>query len=65
MSLDLPQRWPFCWWVAVVVDHFSRRLLGTTTFYSQPSSKAVRSFLGRTIRNVGAAPKYIVCDRDP
>ena len=20
-----PQRWPFCWWVAVVVDHFSRR----------------------------------------
>ena len=19
----LPQRWPFCWWVAVVVDHFS------------------------------------------
>ncbi len=24
----IPQRWPFCWWVAVVVDHFSRRALG-------------------------------------
>ena len=21
----LPQRWPFCWWVAIAVDHFSRR----------------------------------------
>ena len=19
-----PQVWPFCWWVAVVIDHFSR-----------------------------------------
>ena len=25
----LPQRWPFCWWVAAVVDHFSRRAMGT------------------------------------
>jgi len=24
----LPQRWPFCWWVAAVVDHFSRRVMG-------------------------------------
>ena len=22
----LPQRWPFCWWVAVVVDHSTRRV---------------------------------------
>jgi len=22
----LPQRWPFCWWVGVIVDHFSRRI---------------------------------------
>jgi len=23
-----PQGWPFCWWVALVVDHFSRRVMG-------------------------------------
>ena len=28
LPLALPQRWPFCWWVAVVVDHFSRRAMG-------------------------------------
>jgi transposase InsO family protein len=65
LPLALPQRWPFCWWVAVVVDHFSRRVLGTTTFHCQPSSRAVRASLGRTIQNVGVPPKYIVCDRGP
>jgi len=24
----MPQRWPFCWWVGVIVDHFSRRIMG-------------------------------------
>ncbi len=24
----LPQCWPFCWWVAVVIDHFSRPVMG-------------------------------------
>jgi hypothetical protein len=24
LPLSLPQRWPFCWWIAVVVDHHSR-----------------------------------------
>jgi putative transposase len=61
----LPQCWPFCWWVAVIVDHFSRRVMGTATFYHQPTSDAVRAFLGRTIRVAKATPKYIVCDRGP
>jgi transposase InsO family protein len=25
LPFSLPQCWPFCWWVAVVLDHFSRR----------------------------------------
>ena len=25
LPFALPQRWPFCWWVLVAVDHFSRR----------------------------------------
>jgi putative transposase len=61
----LPQCWHFCWWVAVSVDHFSRRVMGTATFYRQPTSEMVRAFLGRTIRATKATPKYLICDRGP
>jgi len=59
----LPQCWPFCWWVAVVLDHHSRRCMGVTVFTKQPNSEAVRAFLGRTIRDARATPKYLICDR--
>jgi putative transposase len=59
----MPQRWPFCWWLAVVVDHFSRRVMGVAVFESQPSSKAVRSFLNRTIYRAGTSPKYVITDQ--
>jgi transposase InsO family protein len=60
----LPQSWPFCWWVAVVIDHFSRRIVHVGVFTSRPDCRAVCAFLGRTIHRANAAPKYIVCDRD-
>jgi transposase InsO family protein len=75
LPFSLPQCWPFCHWVAVVVDHFSRRVMGCTAFKNQPTSEAMRAFLGRTIANNASprpragegqgvrAPKYIVCDR--
>ena len=44
MPFSLAQSWPFCWWVAVVVDHFSRRVMGFAAFKSQPTSEAVRRF---------------------
>jgi transposase InsO family protein len=59
----LPQRWPFCWWVAVVVDHFSRRIMGFTAFTHNPTSLAVRQLLGRAIRNAGAAPAHLITDQ--
>jgi putative transposase len=65
LPFSLPQCWPFCWWIAVVVDHFSRRALGVGTFSQQPTSAAVRAFLGRTIQAVGAKPKYLICDSGP
>ncbi len=61
--LALPQCWPFCWWVAVVVDHFSRRVMGVATFARQPTSESMLAFLGRTIARTGMTPKYLVCDR--
>lgn len=59
----LPQSWPFCWWIAVVVDHYSRRVMGAGTFLRQPTSEQVRAFLGRTIHSCGDAPKLLICDR--
>jgi transposase InsO family protein len=59
----LPQRWPFCWWVAVVLDHFSRRVVAFAVFRQQPTSTALRALLGRTIHLAGTAPKHLVCDK--
>jgi len=59
----LPQCWPFCWWLALVVDHFSRRVLGFALFAQTPTSAAVRSFLGRTMAIRDAKPKYLICDK--
>ena len=33
----VPQCWPFCHWVAIVVDHFSRRTMGISAFKGQPN----------------------------
>jgi transposase InsO family protein len=34
----LPQSWPFCWWVAVVIDHFSRAVVGFAVFRDHSTS---------------------------
>ena len=39
--------------------------MGTAVFATQPTSAAVRTFLGRTIAKAGRRPKYLVCDRGP
>ena len=62
VPLALPQRWPFCWWIAVVVDHFSRRVMGVAVFFKQPSSKAVQRFLDRVVDDAGAAPRRLITD---
>jgi transposase InsO family protein len=60
----LPQRWPFCWWVAVIIDHFSRRVMNIGIFARHPDCRALCALLGQTIRKTTVGPKYIVCDRD-
>ena len=60
----LPQQWPFCWWVAVVIDHFSRRVQGLMIFHDKPNSKSLRAFLGSAIRRVGSAPRHLICDKE-
>ncbi len=56
--------WPFGWWVAVVLDHFSRRVQGLAVFDRRPDSKAIISLLDRVILLVGAKPKYLISDQE-
>jgi transposase-like protein len=57
LPFSLPQHWPFCWWAAVVVDHFSRRAMGFTVWKTPPASHTVRQFLGTLFGKGKAVPK--------
>jgi transposase InsO family protein len=38
--------------------------MGIGVFPGRPDCRSVCAFFGRSIRRVGTAPKYVVCDRD-
>lgn len=59
----LPPRWPICWWIAVVVDQFSRRAMGFAVFTKQPTAVEVRRFLGRPVREAQVSPTVLITDR--
>jgi putative transposase len=63
LPFALPQSWPFCWWVAVVVDHFSRAVVGFAVFFRRPTSEEVQGSLSLAVRRVGCSPKYVITDR--
>ena len=63
LPFAMAQRWPFCWWVAVAVDHASRLVVGFALFAGRPTSKQVCAFLDRAIKKTGAKPKYIISDK--
>jgi len=58
-----PQVWPFCWWVALAVEHFSRRVMGFAVYRGEPSSAAVRRFLEGVFRKVGHRPRHLISDQ--
>ncbi len=58
-----PLRWPFCWWVLVVMDHFSRKAVGFALFRKQPTSAEVTQALDKAVEQVGKAPKHIISDK--
>jgi putative transposase len=63
LPLALPQRWPFCWWLVLVLDHYSRRIMGFGIFRKMPTSLEVRVCLGRVIAAAGASPRYLISDK--
>jgi transposase InsO family protein len=63
LPFAFPQLWPFCWWVAFVIDHYSRCVMGFTVWTKEPISRDVRTFLGRVVATNQAAPKYVLSDK--
>jgi transposase InsO family protein len=61
----IPQRWPFCWWVAIVVDHFSRRAMGSTHFKKEPTARDITRWLGYVCRELGCRPGHLITDHGP
>jgi putative transposase len=61
----IPQRWPFCWWVAVVVDHFSRRATGKAHFKKEPTARDVTTLLGRLGHGLGRLPSHLITNHGP
>src|SRR5688572_2972286 len=57
------QRWPFCWWVCVVLDHFSRAVVHAGVFRKQPTTAETWALLDEAIAIARAKPKYIVTDQ--
>ena len=60
---SVPQRWPFSCWVAVGVDHLSRRIMGVRAFRGRPTAEAMSAFLASLIRAAGGAPRHLITDR--
>jgi transposase InsO family protein len=56
LPFALPQSWPFCWWVAVVVDHFSRAVVGLAVFFGRPTSQEIQKSLDLAVRRGGHRP---------
>jgi len=59
----LTQVHPYSWYVMVVIDHFSRRMMGFGVFERQPTSSDVASALERICKENNTTPKYLVSDQ--
>lgn len=59
----LAQRWPFAWWVGVVLDRYSRAVVATALFPKEPTSAEVCALLDDAAERAGRAPKHLVSDR--
>ncbi len=59
----LPQRWPFGAWIAVVLDHFTRRVVARGVFTKEHTAAEVLSVLDRAVAKSGRAPRYTVTDQ--
>ncbi len=57
------QRWPFCWWLVVLADQFSARILRLAIFRNQPTTGEVQAIVARAIEEAGVVPRYLITDK--
>jgi putative transposase len=62
LPFAMPPRWPFCWWVAAVVDHYSRRVMGTAIFESEPAAADVSRLVGLVCRSLRCRSAHLITD---
>jgi transposase InsO family protein len=60
---SISPRWPACWWVLNVIDHFSRRSVGCGVFRSRPTSAEVTAALDRIMSAEQMRPKHLIVDQ--
>ena len=65
LPFALPQCWPFCWWVAAVIDHDSRRVMGIETFRNNPTAVSVSHFLECAIAHRPCHPEILHMRQGP
>lgn len=63
LPFTLPQRWPFCWWVLVVMDHVSRAVLGFEVYRDTPSAAEVQASLDQIAHGFGRYPRHVITDK--
>jgi transposase InsO family protein len=59
----LPTVFPFCYWLVVLQDHFSRRIQAFEVFRREPASATIQAFLDRAFEAIGVVPKHVILDR--
>ena len=64
LPFSIPQSWPFCWWILVAIDHFTRCVVGFAVINKKPSSREVCSFLGHVGESPFVVVGGVVCVRD-
>jgi transposase InsO family protein len=55
--------WPFCWHIALVLDHYSRALVAFAVFKKEPTAAEIGAVLDRAVNAFGHAPRYIISDK--
>ncbi len=62
---SLIQRWPFAFWLGVVLDQYSRSVVAWRLWLSQPSADEVVALLDDARARARSSPKHLVSDRGP
>lgn len=63
LPFGLQQRWPFCWWLVVLADQFSARILGLAIFRKLPTAEEVQALVARAVDEAGVVPNHLVTDK--